>query len=172
MNQQAIDNARILLPDLWAIEHLLTPEEFVILTDLLEKENTWNKVDLQEHLSREECAWQIDGLCDWLWEKLSNLDFSRFGLQFRTVTVWRDMPGYCIRNHVDNDRVVAAMQIYLSESKPGLGTWFNDTVEIPFITNTGYLMHNRNHLIHGMKNSVPNGYVRKSLYAWFDQVKS
>ena len=172
MNQQAIDNARLIAQDLWAIDQLFTHQEFLILQNLLKKENCWTKVDLQSRLPRQECCWATDGVCDWLWTSFSALDFSKFELKFRTVTVWRDMPGYRIGNHVDNDRVVAAMQIYISEPRSGLGTWFNDTIEVPFVPNTGYLMHNRNRPVHGMKIPVPEDYVRESLYAWFDQAKS
>jgi hypothetical protein len=63
------------------------------------------------------------------------------------------------------------MQIYLSDSYPELGTWFANTSEIPFVQNTGYLMHNRNQLEHGMKNQVPQGYSRISFYALFDERK-
>ena len=83
--------------------------------------------------------------------------------------IWRDHEGYTISNHVDNERVVAAMQIYLSPTLTTLGTWFLDDIEIPFVQNTGYLMHNRNAMVHGMKNTVPSGYTRISLYALFDQ---
>lgn len=86
------------------------------------------------------------------------------------MTVWKDSAGYTISNHADNDRVAAAMQIYLSPTYFELGTWFNDTEEIPFIQNTGYLMHNRNKPIHGMKNAVPVGYTRFSLYVLFDEI--
>lgn len=168
MNQLAIDSAQQLAPDLWAIKDIFWPEEFLTLQRLIQEENRWATVDLQEKLPRESCDWQTDGLCDWLWSKIVALDFSRFGLKFRTVTVWRDHPGYLIGNHFDNDRVVAAMQIYVSEQRSGLGTWFNSSIEIPFVPNTGYLMHNRNRIIHGMKNPVPLEYIRVSLYAWFD----
>jgi hypothetical protein len=87
------------------------------------------------------------------------------------VTIWKDTTGYIIGNHIDNNRVVSAMQIYLSDSCPDIGTWFLDTIEIPFVQNTGYLMHNRNQIKHGMKSQVPLGYSRISFYALFDERK-
>lgn len=170
MNQLAIDNAYQLAPDLWAIKDIFSVEEFDNVRRRIQEEKIWTPVDLQEQFSRESCAWTEGGLCDWLWTEISQLDFANFGLKFRTVTIWKDHSGYFISNHSDNDRVTAAMQIYISEHRPGLGTWFNNTVEIPLIPNTGYLMHNRNFLTHGMKHPVPSQYVRVSMYAWFDQI--
>ncbi len=168
MNQQALDNARQLLPDLWSIQNLLSNDELEEILNRVNNETSWEPVNLQENLNRKMLAWHTDGLCDLLFCKLGELDFSRFGLELRTVTVWRDLDGYFIKNHVDNDRVVAALQFYLSASQPGIGTWFADTIEIPFVQNTGYLMHNRNKLEHGMKNPVTGGYSRISFYALFD----
>ena len=169
MIQQSLDTAQQLHPDLWAIQHLLSDDELKEILDRVVHETQWGKVDLQEHFNRKHIVWQSDGLCDWLFCKLAELDFSRFGLLLRNVTIWKDTAGYTIENHVDNNRVVAAMQIYLSDSYTGLGTWFADTIEIPFVQNTGYLMHNRNQLEHGMKNTVPPGYSRISFYALFDK---
>ncbi len=171
MNQQSLDNATKLHDDLWSIGNLLSPEEFQELLFKIQQENSWEKVNLQEYKNREQVTWKTDGVCDWLFCKISELDFSRFDLSFRTVMIWRDRAGYTIANHYDNDRVTAAMQIYLSASHPGLGTWFLDTIEIPFVQNTGYIMHNRNRLTHGMKTVVPDGYTRLSLYALFDEKK-
>jgi hypothetical protein len=172
MNQQALDNAQQLLPDLWSIQNLLSSDELKEILDWIGRETLWESVHFQENFNRKMVAWQIDGLCDLLFCKLAELDFSRFNLSLRTVTVWKDSSGYFIKNHVDNDRVIAAMQFYLSDSQPGLGTWFADTIEIPFVQNTGYLMHNRNKLQHGMKNPVTGTYSRISFYALFDEKSS
>ena len=169
MNQYSLDSAQQLHPDLWAIQNLLSNDELKELLTRVSRETLWEKVLWQEQFNREHVIWQTDGLCDWLFCKLTELDFSKFGLSLRNVTIWRDAAGYTIKNHADNSRVVAAMQIYLSDSCPGLGTWFADTIEIPFVQNTGYIMHNRNQLEHGMKNQVPHGYSRISFYALFDK---
>lgn len=169
MNQSALDFAIQLHPDLWQIKDLLSQDELNELLYRISVEEQWHKLDLQQDFNRETVSWQTDGLLDWLWIGLNDLDFSKFGLIFRTVMIWRDHEGYIISNHVDNERVVAAMQIYLSPTLTTLGTWFLDDIEIPFVQNTGYLMHNRNTMVHGMKNTVPSGYTRLSLYALFDQ---
>jgi hypothetical protein len=169
MNQSALDHAIQLHPDLWQIKNLLCQDELEELISRVSVETQWQKLDLQENLNRETVPWNTDGVLDWLWCRLNNLDFSKFGLTFRTVVLWRDTEGYTISGHVDNERVTAAMQIYLSPTTIDLGTWFLDEIEIPFVQNTGYLMHNRNRIHHGMKNTVPAGYTRLSFYALFDQ---
>lgn len=171
MNQSSLDNAIRLTDDLWSIQSLFSSQEIDECLYRISVEPDWEKVDLQNDKNREQIVWKTDGVCDWLFSKLDVLDFSKFDLSFRTVMVWRDSSGYTISNHFDNDRVRAAMQIYLSTSRPELGTWFMDSIEIPFVQNTGYLMHNRNQLQHGMKKSVPSDYARISLYALFDDSK-
>jgi len=171
MNQSSLDNAHQLHSDLWSIQNLLSDNEIKEILNGVSQETLWGEVDLQQHLNRKQCIWQTEGLCDWIFCKLAELDFSRFDLLLRNVTIWRDTAGYTIKNHTDNNRVVAAMQIYISDSCPELGTWFTNTIEIPFVQNTGYLMHNRNQLEHGMKNLVPLGYSRISFYVLFDERK-
>jgi hypothetical protein len=168
MNQHSIDCASQLNPDLWSICNLFTHDELSFLLHKISQHVDWKDVDLQTHLNRQQVAWQDEGILDWLWSGLSCLDFSRFGVKFRTVMIWRDLAGYMITNHADNDQVHAAMQIYLSDTHRDLGTWFDPDIEIPFVQNTGYFMHNRHKIIHGMKNSVPLGYNRISFYALFD----
>jgi len=169
MNQYSLDTAQQLHSDLWLIQNLLIDDELKEILDRVLHETQWEEVDLQKHRNRKHVIWQTDGLCDWLFCKLAELDFSRFGLLLRNVTIWKDTVGYTIGEHIDNNRVVAGMQIYLSDSYPDLGTWFANTIEVPFVQNTGYLMHNRNQLEHGMKNWVPQGYSRISFYALFDE---
>lgn len=170
MNQQALDIATQLRSDLWYIKELLSEDELHYLLSAIKKETDWIKVDGQQTLNREQVPWKPDGICDWLWCKLSELDFSRLGLKFRTAMIWKDQPGYKIDNHFDNDRVKASMQIYLSEDCADLGTWFENSLEVAFKQNTGYIMDNRNRLIHGMKKSVPDSYSRLSFYALFDRL--
>jgi hypothetical protein len=105
-------------------------------------------------------------LLDQVWNLLDQLDYSRFGFKFLNVSIWKDLPGYCIADHVDNVRVQAAMQIYLNDLPTSLGTWFEET-EIPYVQNSGYIMNNQHQPRHGMKNPVPDGVVRYSLYARF-----
>ena len=169
MNQHALDNAIQLHPDLWKIENLLSESEMTELLKKISSQQNWQTVNLQEYSNRQQIPWETNGVCDWLFCNLANLDFSKFNLKIRTVTVWKDTTGYKIEKHADNDRVIAAMQIYISPTHLDLGTCFLNNIEIPFIQNTGYLMHNRNQLEHKMTTPVPEGYSRLSFYVLFDE---
>lgn len=170
MNQNSLDEAVCVTSDLWQIKDLLSTDELSYLTAEIISTDTWIAQELQTNMPRQTIPWIDDGIVDWLWCKLSELDFSRFNIKLRNISIWKDSYGYKISPHIDNSRVVAAMQIYLSENYNGLGTWFADDLEIPFVKNTGYLMHNRNFPVHFMKNSVPKDYFRLSFYARFDNL--
>ena len=166
MNQSAIDNAALLRPDLYSIKNLFDPIELNELVKTIDKQTQWQAQELQETLPRLTLPWVTDGLLDQVWSLLDQLDYSRFGFKFLNVSIWKDLPGYCIAEHVDNIRVQAAMQIYLNDLPTSLGTWFEET-EIPCVPNSGYIMNNQHQPRHGMKTPVPDGDVRYSLYARF-----
>jgi hypothetical protein len=169
MNQHALDSATLLKSDLYHIKNIFSESELDYMLTSLPTQTKWQILDLQETQPRRTLQWETDGLVDYTWCLISNLDFSKFGLKFTNVSIWQDQHPYCIRNHVDNDQVKAAMQIYLSTGLLDTGTWFG-TTEIPFELNTGYIMNNRNKMQHGMKYPVPLGHNRYSLYALFDYV--
>lgn len=169
MNQSALDNAIQLRSDLYRISEIFSCDELSWILQNLKHETQWEKVRLQENRSRDSVKWIDDGLLDSVWCMLNDLDYSKFKLKFTHVSLWRDQHPYMIGEHVDNDQVCAAMQIYLNAGPRELGTWFED-IEIPFIENTGYIMNNCNRPQHGMKSQVPVGFTRYSLYALFNHV--
>jgi len=169
MLQQSIDNAVLVKSDLWTVCNVFDDATLDNILARLELETEWALFEKQENLPRVCLPWNSDGLLSEIWSMADELDFSNYGLKFKTVTVWKDSAGYKIGPHKDNDRVVAAMQIYLNNGPENLGTWFEDT-EIPFVKNTGYIMKNKNKILHGMKHGVPVGTTRYSLYAWFDLI--
>ena len=169
MNQFALDSAILLKPELYHIKNIFSESELEYVLTSLPTQINWQTIDLQETQPRRALQWETDGLVDYIWGLINCLDFSNFGLKFTHVSIWRDQHPYCIHNHVDNDRVKAAMQIYLSTGMSNTGTWFG-TTEIPFELNTGYIMNNRNKLPHKMKHPVPLNQTRYSVYALFDYV--
>ena len=169
MRQQSLDNSTVIKPDLWAVKDIFTNEELKSLLNKIELETNWRTAELQEKESRRVLQWADNGLLNHVWTMINQLDFSNFGFKFKNVTIWKDVAPYCISDHVDNDRVMGAMQIYLNSGPENLGTWFQDSY-IPFVANTGYIMNNKNKLVHGMKNAVPDNFVRYSLYALFNTV--
>lgn len=169
MNQSALDNAVLLKPDLYQIKDIFQPAELAYVLQELEQATEWEKVRLQENTPRDSVKWINNGLLDRAWCMLNDLDFTKFKLKFKHVSLWRDQHPYYIGSHVDNDQVYSAMQIYLNTGPIELGTWFEE-IQIPFVQNTGYLMNNQNKLKHGMKLPVPVGFTRYSMYALFDPV--
>jgi hypothetical protein len=169
MNQSAIDNAVMLTPDLHRIENLFKFDTLDVLLKKLDAETNWQLQELQENMPRRTLPWQTNGVLDEVWCMLNELDFSRFGFKFTNVSIWKDLPNYCIPKHVDNTCVQASMQIYLNSLPRELGTWF-ENIEIPYIQNSGYIMNNCHQPLHGMKYSVPANSVRYSLYARFNRV--
>ena len=129
MRQSAIDNAIMLRPDLYKIENLFEHDELTELLKNIDKESQWQSQEMQELLPRLTLPWIPDGILDQLWCMLTDLDFSRFGFKVSNVSVWKDLPGYCSNEHIDNTRVQAAMQIYLNKLPTHLGTWFDGVVQ-------------------------------------------
>jgi hypothetical protein len=85
---------------------------------------------------------------------------------------WLDEAGFYMAPHLDNDGVKVSMQIYLNNNDPKLGTVFynqDKTVRYrpEYKVNTGYLMINNPHQLHGMGVPVPQGTYRISSYTWF-----
>ena len=169
-SQQAIDSARLVKTDVWTVKNFFEPALLEDILTRVETETDWHKQQLQENYPRRALSSTPNGLVDNIRCMLNDLDFSRFGLTFSFVTIWKDSAGYTIAQHTDNSRVKGAMQIYLNDIPQNLGTWFEE-IEMPFIKNTGYIMNNTTKPKHGMKNMVPVDTTRYSLYAWFDLIE-
>lgn len=167
VRQKAIDDAFLIDTSLWTIKNLFNDEILEEIVLRLDNEKSWTAVEMQEHLNRKCLSWIENGLADDIWSMINTLDFSKFGFKLKSVTIWKDSEGYIIGDHVDNERVIGAMQLYLNNAPTNLGTWFANN-EIPFVKNTGYIMNNKNKPMHGMKVMVPPNTTRYSLYVYFD----
>jgi len=170
-SQESIDSAYPIRNDLWMVKNFFDPELLQDILNQIEIQTEWRIQEMQELLPRRTLHRTPDGLIDNIWSMLNDLDFSKLGLKFKHVTIWKDSAGYIIPEHEDNDQVKAAMQIYLNDIPQHLGTWFEE-IEVPFIKNTGYIMKNTNKPRHGMRKVVPAHTTRYSLYAWFDLIES
>ena len=168
-SQQAIDSACLVKSDVWAVKNFFEPAVLEHILTQIEIETDWREQQMQENYPRR-ALYKPNVLIDNIWCVLNDLDFSKFGLRFRSAAIWKDSAGYTITQHEDNDGVKAGMQIYLNDIPQNLGTWFEE-IEMPFIKNTGYIMNNTTKPKHGMKEIVPDHVTRYSLYAWFDIVK-
>lgn len=168
MKQESIDSAEIIKPGLWSVKDVFDLDYLNATLRRIEQETVWVPMGLQKKSQRRCLPW-TNGLIADLKETIDSLDFSKFGFKLNTITVWKDTAGYIINEHVDNDRVIGSMQIYLNDAPRNLGTWFGDT-EIPFVQNTGYIMDNKHKALHNMRCVVPIGVSRYSLYTWFDYI--
>jgi hypothetical protein len=170
-SQQAIDSACLARTDLWMIKNFFESAVLEDILNRLESETDWQEQPYQEHLPRQVLPRNPGGLINSVWHILNDLDFSELGLKFTNVTIWKDSAGFTISEHIDNDSIKGAMQIYLNDLPQNLGTWFGE-VEVPFIKNAGYIMKNTNKPRHGMKATVPDAAIRYSLYARFALIDS
>jgi hypothetical protein len=116
----------------------------------------------------EETHMVLEGLTDYI-----NQCFSRQN-KFLGLSIWKDEHSYQVPLHIDNPVIDVSVQIYLNDNNMDLGTRFQlDTVfKIPYKTNHGYLMDNRQHIQHFYDGKSPEDYHRYSLYAiWADANK-
>jgi len=92
-------------------------------------------------------------------ELLKSADYSKI-LKLGYITgpsmsgLWIDEPNFKLKYHVDNDMVVASMQVYLKTNEINCGTTFikNDIeFTVPYKKNCGYFSLNHKHkLVHGV----------------------
>lgn len=123
----------------------------------------WGKQLEQENLPRHKISWLLDSPV----EKLHNwfAECPLFShLDFMGVTLWKDENDFWMRDHIDNDVIKVATQIYLDNRKSP-GTQFGDRV-IRYGRNRGYIMFNNPKMIHGVPDVTPHE-GRLSVYAVF-----
>lgn len=160
---------------LWAIGSMFESQQFeeikrevVSVPDSLYTPSTANP------LARHELTWTKDGILENLWEsfnKTSGYVSSVIGqkVKFGQVRVWKDLDGFRIPFHEDDQSSIAHIQIYISSGSQNIGTtWYTTKgrTTLPFIPNTGYLTVCSYKLPHGMLEPV-RGETRYSLYATF-----
>jgi hypothetical protein len=96
-------------------------------------------------------------------ELLKSADYSKI-LKLGYITglsmtmLWIDESNFKMTYHVDNDMVVAGMQVYLKSNEINCGTTFikNDVeFTVPYKKNCGYLSLNHKHkLVHGVSYTI------------------
>ena len=81
-------------------------------------------------------------------------------------TIWRDTEKFHSWWHADDYTRKPTIQIYVNGPEE-YGTSFkinNETVTLPFIPNSGYLMDNQYQPVHGMIGTLGENLVRQSIY--------
>jgi len=123
----------------------------------------WEKQEMQEHLPRQKISWLLDSpietVHNWFAEcpMFSHLDFMG-------VTLWQDNIDFWMSQHLDNDRVKVAIQIYL-DNRNSPGTLFGNRL-ISYGRNRGYILYNNENMLHSVPNQVPHE-GRLSVYALY-----
>lgn len=175
--KQSITNSKIVNADFRLISNFLSPSldsklhTFVIEAD----ESLWHTVPLQETLPRRSINWVFDSVVEELHLLAENLTttvnqtFNTQGIEFQGLQLWRDCGGYALVPHRDNPIIDMSLQIYLFNCPEQYGTTFqlDNNLAVPFIHNTGYLLHKKNYherVLHWTTTELPVGVERYSLY--------
>ena len=161
------------IDNLYLVDNFFTAPLLSKLLTYTQTVGNWQKVELQENKNRTAILWDPDTVfeeCHMILDRLSdclNNEFKK-DCKLTGLQIWKDLPGYYLKSHVDNSRIVYSLQVYLSTGIDQLGTHFYHngiTVEIPYKINTGYVTDAGQTLKHGLAKSVPDGHTRYSIYA-------
>ena len=102
-----------------------------------------------------------------------NIDIIKnLGYEISDSALWLDNIGFNMGSHIDNDAVVASMQVYLKDGPENFGTTFfnlDNTFSylIPFKKNCGYIMINKGQR-HGLLSPITED--RWSIYNWLTKL--
>lgn len=117
-------------------------------------------IDKLTTLASDDTAW----ICQQLGKKV----------EFSSLSLWLDLPGYQIPAHYDQPHFEHAVQIYVPEHKnfwEMLGTCvYTDNnhhdplFEINYRPNRGYLIDRTDTVKHGLNHSIPEPFRRQSVY--------
>jgi hypothetical protein len=173
-----LDLSEIVCPGLLHVSELLDPVLLVKLQDyIFNNKLVWERqedpIALSRYFGRKKINWVPDSVIEethMVLDGLTDYVNQRFNKQnkFGGLSIWKDEHTYQVPLHTDDLRIDISMQIYLNgDNNMDLGTGFRlDTVvKIPYKTNHGYLMDNRQKIPHFYNGKSPKDYYRYSLYA-------
>ena len=124
---------------------------------------SWELQEMQEQADRKKISWLLDSPIETVHNYFESLSmFSH--LDFMGVTLWNDGPNFYMGEHVDNDRVKVAIQIYLDD-RLSPGTQFGDRL-IQYGCNRGYILYNNPKIPHCVPKQTPHE-GRLSIYALY-----
>tara|TARA_Y100000385_G_C12845455_1_gene530703 strand:+ start:45 stop:497 length:453 start_codon:yes stop_codon:yes gene_type:complete len=123
----------------------------------------WEQQEMQEHLPRCKISWLLDSPIETLNNWFAQCPLFAH-MEFMGVTLWKDDTDFWMGQHIDNDRVKVAVQIYL-DNRNSPGTQFGDRM-IAYGRNRGYIMYNNQDMLHGVPDCTPHQ-GRLSVYALY-----
>ena len=123
----------------------------------------WELQEMQEHLPRKKISWQLDSPIETTHNYFKSLPLFKH-LSFMGATLWKDDVNFYMTEHVDNDRVKIAIQIYL-DNRNSPGTQFGERL-VKYGRNRGYIMYNDSTMLHKVPKQIPHE-GRLSIYALY-----
>lgn len=121
------------------VENFLPDNIVDELVRFSESNVTWELQEKQEHLPRRKISWLLDSPIETTHNWFAQCSMFAH-LNFMGVTLWKDDTDFWMNEHLDNDRVKVAIQIYL-DNRNSPGTQFGDRM-IKYGRNRGYIMYN------------------------------
>jgi hypothetical protein len=145
------------------VENFLPDELVKKLVEFSQGEVHWEQQEMQEHLPRCKISWLLDSPVEQAHDWFAQCPMF-VHLDFMGMTLWKDDIDFWMNEHLDNDRVKVAVQIYLDNRKSP-GTQFGDRM-ISYGRNRGYIMYNHKDMLHCVPNQIPHE-GRLSVYALY-----
>lgn len=146
------------------VENFLPNDIVDSLVEFSKQSNVpWELQEMQENLPRKKINWLLDSPVETVHNYFQSLPmFSH--LYFMGVTLWNDSSDFYMEEHVDNDRVKIAIQIYLDD-RNSPGTQFGERI-ISYGRNRGYILYNNPKIPHCVPKQIPHE-GRLSVYALY-----
>jgi hypothetical protein len=123
----------------------------------------WELQEMQQYLPRKKISWLLDSPIETAHNYFESLPLFQH-LTFAGVTLWNDDVNFYMNEHVDNDRVKIAIQIYLDD-RNSPGTQFGERL-VKYGRNRGYIMYNNPTMLHRVPRQIPHS-GRLSIYALY-----
>ena len=145
------------------VENFLPNKLVNELVEFSKSDVPWEQQEMQEHLPRCKISWLLDSPIEIAHNRFAQCPMFAH-LDFMGVTLWKDDVDFKMSQHLDNDRVKVAVQIYL-DNRNSPGTQFGDRM-IGYGRNRGYIMYNNKDMLHSVPDCTPHE-GRLSIYALY-----
>ena len=184
--------------DLYHMKDVLPNELITELRKIPLDTAPFTKMDWQEHMPRRRLTQMPGSVLTQIHQNLNDNKSqiaNAIGQHINTIDTafWYDLEGFDFSPHIDNPGVEKVMQIYLSDCNNAGTVFYNvkdSDVEVredaqvwhyqgprppldirqafEFKENTGYLMINGKHQLHGVPNKIGKDDIRLSVYCWIN----
>jgi len=194
MHIEAVDNKK----DLYEMKDVLPDKLIQELKKIPLDTAPFTKMDWQEHMPRRRLIQMPGSVLSQIHQNINdNKDHiaKHIGHNINHIDTafWYDLEGFDFSPHIDNPGVEKVMQLYLSNCQNAGTVFYNvkdEEVEVrdddqvwhytgprppldvrkafDFVENTGYIMLNGKHQLHGVPNRIGKDDLRLSVYCWIN----